>query len=64
MVNAAIRFKQSPVRLHPGEQRTISLVLTRYASAGDADEVAADPGLLVSLWRARCLSRFRADGRG
>lgn len=48
--NTAMRFKQSPVRLHPGEQRTVSLLFdpTRV-QAGTAIEVVADPGLTLSL---------------
>jgi hypothetical protein len=48
--DAAMRFKQSPVRLHPGEQRTVSLLFdpTRVAP-GTPIEVATDPGLSLSL---------------
>jgi len=51
-VDAAMRFKQSPVRLHPGEQRGISLLFdpTRVMP-GTPIEVATDPGLRLSLWR-------------
>ncbi len=49
---AAMRFKQSPVRLHPGEQRTVSVLFdpTRIP-AGTAIELATDPGLSLSLGR-------------
>jgi hypothetical protein len=52
VVDAAIRFKQSPVRLHPGEQRTVSLLFdpTRVPP-GTPIEIATDPGLSLSLWR-------------
>ena len=50
MVDAAIRFKQSPVRLHPGEQRTISLLFDPVqVPPGTPIEIAADPGISVSL---------------
>ena len=50
VVNAAIRFKQSPVRLHPGEQRTISLLFDPVqVPPGTPIEIAADPGISVSL---------------
>ena len=50
MVSAAIRFKQSPVRLHPGEQRTISLLFDPVqVPPGTPIEIAADTGLSVSL---------------
>lgn len=49
-LEAAMRFKQSPVRLHPGEQRTISLLFdpTRVPP-GAPIEIATDPGLSLSL---------------
>lgn len=48
----ALWFKQSPVRLHPGEKRTVTLVAdpTRVP-AGSPLEIEADPGLSVSLHR-------------
>ena len=51
-LHAAMRFKQSPVRLHPGEQRTVSLLFdpTRVPP-GTPIEVATDPGLSLSLRR-------------
>ena len=52
VVDAAIRFKQSPVRLHPGEQRTVSLIFDpARVPPGTPIEVATDPGLSLSLWR-------------
>ncbi len=52
VVDAAIRFKQSPVRLHPGEQRTVSLLFDPMrVPAGTPIDVATDPGLSLSLWR-------------
>ncbi len=51
-LDTAMRFKQSPVRLHPGEQRTVSLLFdpTRIPP-GTPIEVATDPGLSLSLSR-------------
>jgi hypothetical protein len=51
-LEAAMRFKQSPVRLHPGEQRTISLLFdpTRVPP-GTPIEIATDPGLSLGLRR-------------
>jgi hypothetical protein len=49
-VDAAMRFKQSPVRLHPGEQRTISLLFDpRRVPPGTPIEIATDPGLSLRL---------------
>jgi len=47
-----MRFKQSPIRLHPGEQRGVSLLFdpTRVPP-GTPIEVATDPGLSLFLWR-------------
>jgi hypothetical protein len=51
-VGAAMRFKQSPIRVHPGEQRTVSLLFDpAQVPPGTPIEVAPDPGLSVSLWR-------------
>ena len=49
-LEGAIRFKQSPVRLHPGEQRTVSLLFdpTRVPP-GTPIEIATDPGLSLRL---------------
>ncbi|HZR93721.1 MAG TPA: hypothetical protein VFA44_15080 [Gaiellaceae bacterium] len=51
-LDAAMRFKQSPIRVHPGEQRTVSLLFdpTRIPP-GTTIEIATDPGLSLSLWR-------------
>jgi hypothetical protein len=52
VVDAAIRFKQSPIRLHPGEQRTVSLLFDPVRiRPGTPIEIATDPGLSLSLWR-------------
>jgi len=52
IVDAAIRFKQSPVRLHPGEQRTVSLIFDPgRVPPGTPIDVATDPGLSLSLSR-------------
>ena len=46
----ALWFKQSPVRLHPGEKRTVTLLADPEAiEAGTPVEVEADPGLTVTL---------------
>ena len=46
----ALQFKQSPVRLHPGEKRTVTLLAdpTRLVP-GTTVEIEADPGLTVTL---------------
>jgi hypothetical protein len=51
-LDAAMRFKQSPIRVHPGEQRSVSLLFdpTRIPP-GTPIEIATDPGLSLSLWR-------------
>jgi hypothetical protein len=47
----AIRFKQSPVRLHPGEDRGVSLVIDpAQVPPGTRVEVSTDPGLRLKLW--------------
>jgi len=52
MLDAAIRFKQSPVRLHPGERRAISLLFDpARVPPGTPIAVAADTGLTVTLRR-------------
>ena len=49
-VTAAMRFKQSPVRLHPGEQRTISVLFDPLRiPPGTPIELATDPGLSLRL---------------
>jgi len=51
-VDAAIRFKRSPLRLHPGEQRTVSLLFDpARVPPGTEIAVATDPGLSLALWR-------------
>ena len=48
----AIRFKQSPIRLHPGEDRGVSLVIDpARVPPGTPVEVTADTGLRLKLWR-------------
>lgn len=48
----AMRFKQSPIRLHPGERRGVSLLFDpERISPGTPIEIAADPGLALSLWQ-------------
>lgn len=51
-VDAPMRFKQSPIRIHPGEQRTVSLLFDpESVPPGTAIEIATDPGLSLSLRR-------------
>lgn len=51
-VDAAMRFKQSPVQLHPGEQRTVSLLFDpARVPPGTPIEIATDPGLSLQLRR-------------
>jgi hypothetical protein len=48
--DAAMRFKQSPIRLHAGERRTVSLLCDpARIPPGTQIEVATDPGLSLSL---------------
>jgi hypothetical protein len=45
-------FRQSPVRLHPGEKRTVTLLANpALVPAGSLVEIEGDPGLSVSLHR-------------
>jgi hypothetical protein len=47
-----MRFKQSPIRVHPGAQRTVSLLFDpNRVPPGTAIDIATDPGLSLSLWR-------------
>jgi hypothetical protein len=51
----ALWFKQSPVRLHPGEKRTVTLLADpERVAPGSQVEIEADPGLTVTL-RARAV---------
>jgi hypothetical protein len=51
-LDTAMRFKQSPIRVHPGEQRTVSLLFDPARVApGTPIEIATDPGLSLSLRR-------------
>ena len=46
----ALRFKQSPLRLHPGEKRTVTLLADpTTVPVGTKLEIEADPGLTVTL---------------
>ena len=46
----ALWFKRSPIRLHPGEKRTVTLLADpSRVTAGTAVEIEADPGLSVVL---------------
>ncbi len=52
-VDAAMRFKQSPVRLHPGEERGVSLLFDpARVPPGTPIEIATDPGLSLRLYRS------------
>jgi hypothetical protein len=52
-VDGPMRFKQSPVRLHPGEQRTVSLLFdAARVRPGTPIELATDPGLSLRLRRS------------
>ena len=49
-VIAALFFKQSPIRMHPGEQRTITIHANPdQVPAGTQIQVDTDPGLSLSL---------------
>lgn len=51
-VDAAMRFRQSPVRLHPGEERGVSLLFDpARVPPGTPIEIATDPGLSLRLYR-------------
>jgi hypothetical protein len=52
VLDTAMRFKQSPVRLHPGEERGVSLLFhpTRVPP-GTPIEIATDPGISLRLYR-------------
>ncbi len=53
VLEPAMRFKQSPIRLHPGEERTISLLFDpERIPPGTPIEIATDPGLSLRLYRA------------
>ena len=48
----AMRFKQSPLRLHPGEQRGVSLIFDpQRIPPGTPISVVVDAGLNLGLWR-------------
>ncbi len=48
--SSALWFKQSPIRLHPGEKRTVTLIAApRWVRPGTTVEIEADPGLTVLL---------------
>ena len=50
-LSGAIRFKQSPVRLHPGEDRGVSLVIDpTQVPPGSPVAVTADAGLRLKFW--------------
>src|SRR5262245_37419843 len=51
-LDVAMRFKQSPVRLHPGEERGVSLLFDpARVPPGTSIEIATDPGLSLRLYR-------------
>jgi hypothetical protein len=46
----ALRFKQSPIRLHPGEKRTVTVLADpAQVRPGTAIEFEGDPGLTVTV---------------
>ena len=48
-----LRFKQSPIRLHPGEKRTVTLLANpALVPEGSKLEIEADPGITVTLRQA------------
>lgn len=58
----ALWFKQSPIRLHPGEKRTVTLMADPARLApGTPIEIEADPGLSVALHKPE-LPQPRARG--
>ena len=60
--DSALLFKQSPIRLHPGEKRTVTLVADPARIApGTPVEIEADPGLAVTL-RAETVPAAGARG--
>ncbi len=55
-------FKQSPIRLHPGEKRTVTLLADpARVPPGTTVEIAADPGLTILL-RATAIPQAGARG--
>jgi hypothetical protein len=47
----AMRFKQSPIRLHPGEARNVSLIVDPgRILVGTQMSIQADPGVRFKLW--------------
>jgi hypothetical protein len=47
----AMRFKQSPIRLHPGETRNVSLIVDpERISVGTPIAVRSDPGMRFKPW--------------
>ena len=54
VLDTAMRFKQSPIRVHPVEQRGVSLLFDpARVPPGSPIEIATDPGLSFSLWRSQ-----------
>ena len=53
VLDSAMRFRQSPIRVHPVEQRTVSLLFDpARVPPGSPIEIATDPGLSFSLRRS------------
>jgi hypothetical protein len=53
----ALWFKQSPIRLHPGEKRTVTLIAAPgRVRPGTTVEIEADPGLTVLLRSSQVLA--------
>jgi hypothetical protein len=56
-----LRFKQSPVRLHPGEKRTVTLLANPTSvPPGTKIEIEADPGLTATLRQTEVPERAAA----
>jgi len=59
----AMRFKQSPVRLHPGEARNMSLIVDpERLPVGTRISVQADPGIRFKLWGAATVPEPNRSG--
>jgi hypothetical protein len=60
---SAMRFKQSPIRLHPGEARNISLIVDpERLSVGTPISIQADPGISLKLWGAAAVPEPNRGG--
>jgi hypothetical protein len=63
-LGAAMRFRQSPIRLHPGERRGVSLLFDpERVPPGTAIDVVADPGYTSGCGQRPCPPRGGSAGR-